>query len=205
MEVEIQRCPCQGEIEHDSYPSAEYKFGSEITKILPMICPDSDLNMDGLIERYQGLIEIGQDNKSATYASYYQGNILRIEKDLYLYRFGDVEDSQEYFYRVGSFKDAFIALQQKWGYEGFLPWKEIIIASGLGYLDAIKDWGGLVPGEIFATGDYGPGSFITVSTNRDDSEVRDFINNSETEEIRTQAKQWQLNLERWVQAQDEKQ
>jgi len=63
--------------------------------------------------------------------------------------------------------------------------------------------GGLVPGEIFATGDYGPGSFITVSTNRDDSEVRDFINNSETEEIRTQAKQWQLKLESWVNAQDD--
>jgi len=64
--------------------------------------------------------------------------------------------------------------------------------------------GGLVPGEIFATGDYGPGSFITVSTNRDDSEVRDFINNSETEEIRAQAVQWQLDLERWIEAQDEK-
>ena len=204
MEVEIQRCPCQGEIEHDSYPTAEYKFGSEITMILPMICPDSDLDMDGLEELYPKLIEIGNYSEAHIYASYYQGIILRIEKDLYLHRFGDVDDSEGYFYRVGSFKDAFIALQQKWGYEGFLPWKEIIIASGLGYLDAIKDWGGLVPGEIFATGDYGPGSFITVSTNRDDSEVRDFINNSETEEIRAQAVQWQLDLERWIEAQDEK-
>jgi len=204
MEVEIQPCPCQGEIEHDSYPTAEYKFGSEITKILPMICPDSDLNMDGLVERYQGLIEIGQPLGSAMYASYYQGNILRIEKDLYLYRFGDLDDSEGYFYLIGSFKDAFISLLQKCTYEGSLAWKEIIIASGLGYLDAIKDWGNLVPGEIFATGDYEPGSFITVSTNRDDSEVRDFIKNSETEEIRAKAKQWQLNLENWVHNQNKK-
>ena len=204
MEVEIQRCPCQGEIEHDSYPMAEYKFGSDITKVLPMICPDSDLDMDGLEQLYPKLIEIGQHADSAMYTSYYQGVILRIEKDLYLYRFGDVDDSDEYFYLIGSFEDALISLLGKCTYEGSLPWEEIIIASGLGYLDALNEWEDLVPSEIFATNDHESGSFITVSSFKDDAEVRDFINRSETQDIRAQSKEWQLKLESWVNAQDEK-
>ncbi len=204
MEVEIQRCPCQGEAEHDSYPMAEYKFGSDITKVLPMICPDSDLDMDGLEQLYPKLIEIGQHADSAMYTSYYQGVILRIEKDLYLYRFGDVDDSDEYFYLIGSFEDALISLLGKCTYEGSLPWEEIIIASGLGYLDALNEWEDLVPSEIFATNDHESGSFITVSSFKDDAEVRDFINRSETQDIRAQSKEWQLKLESWVNAQDEK-
>ena len=203
MEVEIQRCPCQGEVEHDSYPMAEYKFGSDITKVLPMICPDSDLDMGGLEELYPKLIGIGRLRESAMYAAYYQGVILRIEKDLYLYRFGDVDDSEGYFYLIGSFEDALISLLGKCTYEGSLPWEEIIIASGLGYLDALNEWEDLVPSEIFANNDYESGSFITVSSCKDDAEVRDFINSSETQDIRAQSKHWQLKLESWVNAQDE--
>ena len=203
MEVEIQRCPCQGEAEHDSYPMAEYKFGSDITKVLPMICPDSDLDMGGLEELYPQLIGIGQLKESAMYAAYYQGVILRIEKDLYLYRFGDVDDSDEYFYLIGSFEDALISLLGKCTYEGSPPWEEIIIASGLGYLDALNEWEDLVPSEIFATNDHESGSFVTVSSFKDDAEVRDFINRSETQDIRAQSKEWQLKLESWINAQDE--
>jgi hypothetical protein len=183
---------------------AEYKFGSDISKVLPMICPDSDLNMDGLEDLYPKLIEIGNYSEAHLYASYYQGIILRIEKDLYLYRFGDVDESDGYFYLIGSFEDALMSLLASCTYEGSLPWKKIIMASGLGYLDAINEWGDLVPSEIFETNDYGLESLMTVSISKDDVEVRDFIDSSQTKDIRAQSKEWQTKLEKWIQAQDEK-
>ena len=202
MQLNVQFCACDGQEEHDGFPLGTYVFEDGHTKLLPMLCPESDLTSYGLREIYLPLIHLGQFNPDSRVSSYWAGDILRVEENIYLCSFGDVDESDAAKFLVGTFGDALNDLLSECMYEDSLPWDQILLAKTAGYLDIFDEWDDLIPATIFKEEEWLTGTGISVFVRKEDAQVESHFQSATTELNKTLAQKWNIDLDSWFKAQN---
>jgi hypothetical protein len=80
---------------HSEFPETHYTFPNLGVIDLPYLCLSSGLTADELSKRFNNLIKVHISNTDATNYSIYMAQISRIEKNLYFYSLGDVDEIGE--------------------------------------------------------------------------------------------------------------
>ena len=112
--IALAICDCTGI--HSDFPETRYAFPNLDVFNLPCLCPSSDLTADELSKRFNNLIKVSICNTNATNYSFYCGQISRIEKNLYFYSFGDVDEvGENNFYIEGKLSDVVAELISELG------------------------------------------------------------------------------------------
>jgi hypothetical protein len=113
QKIAINVCDCDGM--HEDFPISIYRFIEAGDIALPDLCPNSDLTQNE-ITQFDLLIETTEENQNSTLYSVYSGRIARVQKNLYFYSFGDVDEiGESNFYISGSLGEVVEFLLSEWG------------------------------------------------------------------------------------------
>jgi hypothetical protein len=171
METNIKICKCDSTSQHDDFISSEHLFPDGSVELLPMLCPDSDLNNSDLFALYQPILETLESNENWTMFALYSGMIAEIKPGLYFFSFGDSDEvGESNFYIKSDLKPVLEMLLSEWG-PAAPPWREFLRSLGEHGYPA-----GYEPGSMVSYEDFFPqldeeGLSVGVSFNKENPEL----------------------------------
>jgi hypothetical protein len=127
QKIAINVCDCDGT--HEDFPISVYRFNEAGDIELPDLCPNSDLTQNELTQ-FDLLLETTEENQNWALYSVYRGHLARIQDNLYLYSFGDIDEvGESNFYIEGSLDEVVEHLLTEWG-ELAPDWRGLFKAWG---------------------------------------------------------------------------